>query len=326
MGQLLTLMVFGDVVASGADNTQQQRRQSQQSTAGNSSSCTQYRTARHDDDDIDSEEDEGRSSAHYTRSTDLGSNDPEMGCRGGTGTTDEHHQDEESDADGAGHCSGELRCDPSTLESWTCTVHQHRTGLIGNGRACTGSSGRGSGPDDDDGDRFQLMQIMCISDKKARLRALQHYLMEADAATGSTANDTLPPDDRTDPRLATSGAQRGAADYERGAMSTSSTSGQSQQGIAANFDRGRTVSDDFPRCAAITSGAQRGAPATQRGPTVDYQSRRWPTYVAHQRGAADRECLFPGRYASLVLRPGTTRQRSTAAFNSEAEAGRNDHQ
>ena len=175
MGQLLTLMVFGDMVAANADNTQQQRRQSQQSTAENSSSCTQYRTAHHDDDDIKSEQDEGRSSAHYTQPTGLGIDNPEMSCSEGAGTTDERHQDEESDADGAGHCSGELRCDPSTLESWTCTVHQHRTGLIGNGRASASSSERGSGADDDDGDRFQLMRIMCIPDQEPRLQALQQF-------------------------------------------------------------------------------------------------------------------------------------------------------
>jgi len=145
MGQLLTIMVLGDMVAADADNTQQQRRQSRQSTAGNSSSCTQYRTAHQDEDDTDSDEDEGRSGALYTGPLGPGIDDPEMSCSGGTGTTDERHQDEESDANEAGHCGGELRRDPSALESWTCSVHQHRTGLIGNGRASAGSSGRGSG-------------------------------------------------------------------------------------------------------------------------------------------------------------------------------------
>jgi len=202
MGQLLTLMVFGDMVASGADNTQQQLRQLQQSAAGNSSSCTQYRTARHDDDDIDSEEDEGRTDALYTRSTDLGPRDPETSCSGDTGTTDERRQGEESDTNGAGHCSGELRCDPSVLGSWTCTVHQHRTGLIGNGRASTSSSVRGSGADDDDGDRFQLMKIMCITDQEARLQALQRYLAKSGTAVGSGAGDEDPPPDPDSPHLA----------------------------------------------------------------------------------------------------------------------------
>jgi len=232
MGQLLTLMVFGDMVASGADNTQQQRRQSQRSTAGNGSSSTQYRTADDDDDDFELEEEEGRSGAPYTSSTELGLRDPETSCSGGIGTTDECRQDDESNPDGAGHCSGELRCDPSELESWTCTVHRHRTGVVGDARASSGSSGRGSGADDDDGDRFQLMKIMCMPDQEARLRALQRYLPRS----GSGAEDEGQP---PDPRLATSSAHRGAA----------------------NVERGSTESDDnsFPRRAHATSESQRRA-------------------------------------------------------------------
>jgi len=77
-------------------------------------------------------------------------------------------------------------------------VHQHRTGLIGNSRASAGSSGRGSGPDDDDGDRSQLMKIMCMPDQETRLQALQRYL----ARSGSGAEDEGRP---PDPRLATLG-------------------------------------------------------------------------------------------------------------------------
>jgi len=117
MGQLLTLMVFGDMVATDADNTQQQRRQSQQSTAGNSSSCTQYRAAPHHDDDFEFEEDEGRSGALYTELPSSGLDVPEMSCSRGTGTVDVCHQDEESNVEGAGHCGGELRSDLSALES-----------------------------------------------------------------------------------------------------------------------------------------------------------------------------------------------------------------
>jgi len=123
MDQLPTLMVPGDVDASDADNTLQQHQQPRKSTAGNSSSSTQYRMAHYDDDDIESEEDEERPSAHYTKSPDLGPTDSGMSCSGGNGTTDERCQGEESDTDGAGHCSGELRCDPSVLQYWTCTVH-----------------------------------------------------------------------------------------------------------------------------------------------------------------------------------------------------------
>jgi len=124
-----------------------------------------------------------------------------VSCGGGTGTTDERRQDEESDTDGAGHCGGELRRDPSVLESWTCTVHQHRTGLIGNGRASAGSSGRRSGADDDDddGDRHRLMQIMCISDRRARRQAILRYLAEAEAEADAAAAAG----DAPDPLLAT---------------------------------------------------------------------------------------------------------------------------
>ena len=51
MGQLLTLMVFGDMVASDADNMQQPQRQPQQGTAGRSTTVTRYRVAQHSDDD-----------------------------------------------------------------------------------------------------------------------------------------------------------------------------------------------------------------------------------------------------------------------------------
>jgi len=81
-------------------------------------------------------------------------------------------------------------------------VHQHRTGLVGNGRAIAGSSGGGTGADDDDGDRFQLMRIMYIPDQEARLESLQRYLAVSGAAAGNRTRDedfittqrpTLPP-------------------------------------------------------------------------------------------------------------------------------------
>ena len=202
MDKLPTLMASGDMDVTDADNTLQQHQQPRQSTAGNSASCTQYRMAHDDDDDIESEEDEERPSAHYTVSTDMDQlpANLEMSCSGGTGTIDERHQGEESDTDGAGHCSGELRCDPSVLESWTFTVHQHRTGLAGNGRASTGSSGRGSGPDVDEGDRLQLAKIMSVADRTARFRAIRRFLDEFETANGNgVANESQP----SDPRLAT---------------------------------------------------------------------------------------------------------------------------
>ena len=164
MGQLLTLMVFGDMVTSDADNTRHLQRQSQQSTAERSAAVTRYRAAEHsDDDEVEFEEDEERSGALYTELTSSRPHDLERSCSGDTGTTDERRQGEESDTNGAGHCSGELRCDPSVMESWSSSVHQHRTGLIGNGRVSASSSGGGTGADDDDGNRLQLMKIMCIA-------------------------------------------------------------------------------------------------------------------------------------------------------------------
>ena len=233
MGQLLTLMVFGDMITADADNKEQPQRQPQQSTAGRSTEVTRYRMAQHDDDDeIEFEGDLGTTGAHYTNSTELGLTDPETSCSGGTVTTDERHWGDESDSDGAVHRSGKFCCNPSELESWTCTVHRHRTGVVGDARASSGSSGRGSGADDDDGDRFQLMKIMCMPDQEARLRALQRYLPRS----GSGAEDEGPP---PDPRLATSSAHRGAA----------------------NVERGSTESDDnsFPRRAHATSESQRRA-------------------------------------------------------------------
>jgi len=192
MDQLPTLMVSGDMDAANADITQQQQRRSRQSTAGNSSSRTQYRTAPHGDGDIEFEEDEGRSGAPYTNPTGLGLHDSETSCSRGNGTTDDRRQDEESDTDGAGHCSGELGCNPSMLESWTRTVHQHRTGLVGNGRASAGSSGkepargRGNIPQ-------QLERIMDTPYDESMLRSMRRYLAEMDNVDSSVRTTTRPP-------------------------------------------------------------------------------------------------------------------------------------
>ena len=115
-----------------------------------------------------------------------------MSCSRGTGTTDERRQDEESDTDGAGHCSGELRCNPSVLESWTRTVHQHRTGLVGNGRASAGSSGkepaRGRGSI-----RQQLERIMHMPDEESMLQSMRRYMTEMDNVDSSVRTTTQPP-------------------------------------------------------------------------------------------------------------------------------------
>ena len=100
--------------------------------------------ARRDDDDNESvfAEDEEESGALYTGRTRSGLHDPEVSCSRGTGTTDERRQDTELNTNGAGHRSGELRCDPSVSEPWTRMVHQYHTDLVGNGRASAGSSGK----------------------------------------------------------------------------------------------------------------------------------------------------------------------------------------
>jgi len=104
MGQLLTLMVFGDMVAADADNTQQPQRQPQQSTAGRSTEVTQYRVRQHDDDDeVEYDDDDEGSSAHYTMSMDMGPMTRETSCSGGNGSIDDRHHNEESSTDGAGH-------------------------------------------------------------------------------------------------------------------------------------------------------------------------------------------------------------------------------
>ena len=200
MGQLLTLMVFGDTIT--IDNADDMQQSQQLSTAGRSAKDTRYHAARRNDGDFEQEE----HGALIPGPTGLGTDDPEIDCDRANDTTDESRQDEESGVDGAGHCGGELRRDLSALESWTCTVHQHRTGLVGDGRRTAGSSGIESGRDDDDDggdtDQRQLMDIMNLPDRQARLCALRRYLAatvgDRSAAMHGDHGDRPP-----DPRLAT---------------------------------------------------------------------------------------------------------------------------
>jgi len=143
MGQLLTLMVLGDMVAANAEDNQQQRQPMEQSAAGNSSTCAQYRTAHNGDeeDDADWDTDEDRAGAQYTGSTNPGLVTLRSSCNDGASTSTERRQENNFDEDGAGQHSGEFRCDPSSLESWSCSVHSHRTGLDGSERPVVGSSG-----------------------------------------------------------------------------------------------------------------------------------------------------------------------------------------
>ena len=156
MGQLLTLMVLGDMVAANADNNHPQRQQP-----------AQYRTAHDGDgeDDTDCDTDEGGSGAQYTGSTDPGLVTLRSSCSEGAGISTERRQEDNFDEDGAGQRGGEFRCDLSTLESWSCSVHSHRTGLDGNERPVAGSSGRGPGAGGEEEERFQLMRIMDIPDR-----------------------------------------------------------------------------------------------------------------------------------------------------------------
>jgi len=87
----------------------------------------------------------------------------------------------------------------SALESWSCVVHRHRTGLDGEAqRRPVGSSdgyddewdpgGRRRDEEDDD-DRRRLLDVMNVADRAARLDALRRYLAAAAApdAERSTA-------------------------------------------------------------------------------------------------------------------------------------------
>jgi len=110
MGQLLTLMVFGDAI-----------------TVNN-------------DDDVENEEANG---ATISGPPGLEIRDPEIGCSRSDAAVVGGHHAAESSADRAGQRVGEhFRRDLSALETWTCAVHQHRTGLDGEAqRRPAGSSG-----------------------------------------------------------------------------------------------------------------------------------------------------------------------------------------
>jgi len=133
MGQLLTLMVFGDAIATV--------------------------------DDIDDDE----NGATIPGPPGPGIHDREMSCIRMSEAADGEQQGNESGADGAGQRDGEFRHDLSALESWSCVVHRHRTGLAGDVRHPKDSSDDGWDPggrcgDDEDGSQRQLLDIMNIAD------------------------------------------------------------------------------------------------------------------------------------------------------------------
>ena len=209
MGQLLSLMVLGDIVAADANAGSERQQQMEQSAAGNSSSRTQYRTA-HDDEGDDWETDSDRHGVQYTGSTDPGLVTLRWSCNDGAITPTERRQEDNFDEDGAGQRSEELlHYDPPSLRSWSYPVHTHRIGLDGSERPVVGSSGlKDLGASGREDEHLQLMRIMDIPDRDSRLQSLRRYLADAEVEVERRIRrDEEPPD----PRLATNGAQRGAA-------------------------------------------------------------------------------------------------------------------
>ena len=147
------------------------------------------------------------------------------------------------------------------------------------------------------------MDIMNLPDREARLRALRRYLAAAVGDRSATRKNRGNGDDGDgppDPRLATNGAQRGAAILE--STTYGATSGYPRR-PTDNSGREDSTRNEHSRCAHTTTGPQRGAASSecynvdttpslqqQRGQTVDDHSHGWSTHVANSRGAADRDC------------------------------------
>jgi len=168
MGQILTLMVFGDAI-----------------TVNN-------------DDDIEDGEMNG---ALISGPPGPETCDPEVSCGRSASTAGGAPHGTDSSADAAGQRVGEhSRRGSSALDTWKCAVHRHRTGLRGEVRRpdATGSGddedhllsaadewdpgGRSTEPravHDDDDERRMLLDIMSVADRAARLDALRRYLAAA---------------------------------------------------------------------------------------------------------------------------------------------------
>ena len=177
MGQLLTLMVFGDAITVNDDN------------------------------DIEDEEANG---ATISGPPGLEIRDPEIGYSRSDAAVVGGLHGTDSNADRAGQRVGEhFRRDLSALDTWKCAVHHHRTVLDGKAqRRPAGSSGVERGRDgNDEGGRLQLMEILRMPDEVARMQAFQHYF----AASGTTVGGGRPGDTeelqhqqrQSDPRSAT---------------------------------------------------------------------------------------------------------------------------
>ena len=155
MGQLLTLMVFGDAI-----------------TVNN-------------DDEVEGGEMNG---ASISGPPGLEIRDPEI-CRGQTvRVTSGEHRGDKSGTDGAGQRDGQFHHDSSVLEPRSSVVQQHRAVLDGNRRVLVSGSGdeRDRSGDDDGTGQHELMYIMHIPDEDARLHALRRYL----TATGKSQSAT----------------------------------------------------------------------------------------------------------------------------------------
>jgi len=199
MGQLLTLMVFGDAITVNDDN------------------------------DVENEEANG---ATISGPPGLDIRDHEIGCSRSDAAATGGLHGTDSSADRAGQRVGEqLRRDLSALDTWKCAVHQHRTGLRGEAqRRPAGSSGNNDDEDDllatvgdwdpggrptepeavrdDEDERRLLLDIMSVADRAVRLEALRRYLAAAASDRARPPGTVTAADGKRG--FATTGAQRGA--------------------------------------------------------------------------------------------------------------------
>ena len=273
MGQLLTLMVFGDAIT------------------------------------VDNDKDEDEIGAATPGPPGPGIHDPEMSCIRVSEAADGEQQDDESGADGAGQRDGEFRHDLSALESWSCVVHRHRTGLAGDVRHPKDSSDDGWDPGgqrvgDEDGSQRQLLDIMNIADREATLSALRQYL----AATISRVSAQAVVSKADDARRAgaqtgasvTTGAERVAFDGAENDVERRSTSGYNSQhdsrvtpGYTSRTTDNSECEDSTGNrhsCYTSTTAAQQRS-VSSAGPS--YVSGRFTgtsTSLAQLREAADRDC------------------------------------
>ena len=135
--------------------------------------------------------DEERHGVQNAMSTDMGSPTVRFGCSEGAGTSDECRREGNPVEDGAGHHSGEIRCEPSTLGTRSNSVRLYRNVLDGNDRPVAGSSGEEPAANARGDARYQLMtQIMNMPDGDPTLQFLQRFLVETGRDTSNTDTPT----------------------------------------------------------------------------------------------------------------------------------------